>query len=138
MKYLVTTAANAEAIQKLVHYTYAMSVMYNKYVPSAISPEGLQAMYGASKPFLDCTIDECWVEGYNRVLGYKDGQLQTNFKGQSTDFSQARETVGGSWAMKKPNGIKRIDPEFGEVGVLDLSGYEYTIEEDVEFPTVEL
>lgn len=116
------TRQEAETAQRQKHYM-AMVAQYNAYIgvwseayQVTISAEFIQQLYQAPKLFLDCSIEECWEFGYNRVLGFNNGEIKTDFVGSTTDYAIPLQTITGKWAL----------PENAE-----LSGGEFM--ENVEF-----
>lgn len=128
MSYIVTpTQQEAETIQRYIH-NKEMEAQYNEYIPSAITAEELRIMYGATKPFLECTIDQRWLEGYNKILGFKNGEIQTNFKGAATNYYEPIMTADNKWAIKQP--AQQID--------LTTFSFELVQDNGTLFPLIEI
>ena len=100
---IYNTQQEAETAQRQVHYQ-SMLAQYNQFIDTwsekfqtTITPEFIQQLYGASKLFLDCTLDECWEQGYNKILGFNNGKIRVDFEGVTTDFAKPVETIDGKW-----------------------------------------
>lgn len=100
------TEQEAETAQRQKHYQLMLS-QYNQFIDTysekyqtTITPEFIQQLYQAPKVFLDCTLDECWEYGYNKVLGFKNNEIQVDFKGVTTDYDVPKETVDNRWVIE--------------------------------------
>jgi len=117
---------SCEAIQRIIWYygnihfkdriDFGLLPTYHEVVPALITATELKALYGASKQFLNCTIDEVWEQSYNRKLGTHKGEWRTDFEGVTDNWSIPQE-YEDSFVISCPDNITDYD----------LSAYSYTI-----------
>ena len=123
MKLIKST--EAEDIQRYLWYHSVLVPMYHAVVPSMITATELKTLYGASKQFLNCSIPEVWANGYNKVLGKKDNQFQTDFLGTTNNLYEVKTTVQGFICLV----VKEADWLQYEADY-DLSQFTYEILQD--------
>ena len=118
-------STQCEDIQRYLWYHAKLVPMYHQVVPAMITAAELKTLYGASKQFLNCTIPEIWGQGYNKVLGKKSDEFQTDFIGTTNNLYEVRTTLQG-WQC-----LKVIESEWSQYEAdYDLTGFTYTVIDD--------